>query len=201
MGIRVTCPNGHKLNIKAFQAGKRGICPHCGASFLIPVDPSAAGLPVGAPPRPSGRPQSSLPQATESPQGDWYVHLREGGQFGPASDEIMAEWVAEGRVPADALLWREGWPRWKEASDVLPRLARPVSGATAPRPPEASGGAASSPEDAGSASPGVRIAVAHPTTTSRTRLGKPHSGPAQVVGFLVALVLILIVAFAWVITR
>ncbi len=36
MGIRVYCPNGHKLNIKATQAGKRGICPHCGAKFLIP---------------------------------------------------------------------------------------------------------------------------------------------------------------------
>jgi len=36
MGIRFYCPNGHKLNVKAFQAGKRGICPHCGASVDIP---------------------------------------------------------------------------------------------------------------------------------------------------------------------
>jgi hypothetical protein len=38
MGIRLTCPNGHKLHVKAFLAGKRGICPHCGISFLIPLD-------------------------------------------------------------------------------------------------------------------------------------------------------------------
>jgi hypothetical protein len=36
MGIRTHCPNGHKLNIKAFQAGQRGICPICGARFDIP---------------------------------------------------------------------------------------------------------------------------------------------------------------------
>jgi hypothetical protein len=38
MGIRVQCPNGHKLNIKRFLAGRRGKCPHCGAKFLIPND-------------------------------------------------------------------------------------------------------------------------------------------------------------------
>ena len=37
MGIRVYCPNGHKLNVKDSQAGRRGICPHCGAKFTIPA--------------------------------------------------------------------------------------------------------------------------------------------------------------------
>jgi hypothetical protein len=37
MGIRFSCPNGHKLNVKAFLAGKRGVCPQCGARFLIPM--------------------------------------------------------------------------------------------------------------------------------------------------------------------
>ena len=38
MGIRFLCPNGHKLNVKAFQAGRRGICPYCGAKFKIPAE-------------------------------------------------------------------------------------------------------------------------------------------------------------------
>lgn len=38
MGIRLTCPNGHKLHVKSFLAGKRGICPHCGAKTLIPLE-------------------------------------------------------------------------------------------------------------------------------------------------------------------
>jgi len=37
MGIRFYCPNGHKLHVKAFQAGMRGICPYCGAKVLIPL--------------------------------------------------------------------------------------------------------------------------------------------------------------------
>jgi hypothetical protein len=50
MGIRLLCPNGHKLHIKAFLAGKRGICPKCGATFTIPstIDQEADDLRVSA---------------------------------------------------------------------------------------------------------------------------------------------------------
>jgi hypothetical protein len=37
MGIRFSCPNGHRLNVKSFLAGKRGVCPQCGTRFVIPV--------------------------------------------------------------------------------------------------------------------------------------------------------------------
>jgi hypothetical protein len=42
MGIRVTCPNGHRLNLKNSLAGRRGVCPHCGAKFVIPGSEDAA---------------------------------------------------------------------------------------------------------------------------------------------------------------
>lgn len=38
MGIRFFCPNGHKLNVKSFLAGKKGVCPHCGARMRIPLE-------------------------------------------------------------------------------------------------------------------------------------------------------------------
>ena len=38
MGIRFLCPNGHRLNVKAFLAGKRGVCPHCAAKMMIPLE-------------------------------------------------------------------------------------------------------------------------------------------------------------------
>lgn len=44
MGIRILCPNGHRLNIKSFLAGKRGICPHCDAKFDIPFQSDPAAL-------------------------------------------------------------------------------------------------------------------------------------------------------------
>jgi hypothetical protein len=38
MGIRFLCPNGHKLNVKSFLAGKRAICPDCGARVVVPSE-------------------------------------------------------------------------------------------------------------------------------------------------------------------
>ena len=38
MGIRFHCPQGHKLNVKSFLAGKKGICPHCGVMVDIPTE-------------------------------------------------------------------------------------------------------------------------------------------------------------------
>ena len=43
MGIRFYCPNGHKLNVKEFQAGRRGICPFCGARIQIPMQSTRPG--------------------------------------------------------------------------------------------------------------------------------------------------------------
>jgi GYF domain 2 len=37
MGIKFHCPNGHKLNVKSFLAGKKGVCPKCGTKFRIPA--------------------------------------------------------------------------------------------------------------------------------------------------------------------
>jgi len=42
MGIKFLCPNGHKMNVKAFLAGKRGKCPKCGASVRIPQETPAS---------------------------------------------------------------------------------------------------------------------------------------------------------------
>lgn len=207
MGIRFFCPNGHKLNVKEFLAGKRGICPFCGASVQIPTkstrpsshakpepqeqdmqlsgDPAAGVQPTGpeatqqpaapgqasaeaAPPEmpsfpsvdagpaqtlppspvaqsPSISPIPQEPQVPpdltpppldapppvesgppdpllEMPQAVWYVRPESGGQFGPATADVMRSWLAEGRVVAGTLVWREGWPDWRTAADTFPQL-------------------------------------------------------------------------------
>ena len=56
MGIKFRCPNGHKLNVKSFLAGKKGVCPKCGTSMRIPSASTEGGdsdigeeaAPVGA---------------------------------------------------------------------------------------------------------------------------------------------------------
>jgi hypothetical protein len=248
MGIRFYCPKGHKLNVKDFQAGRKGICPYCGARIQIPsestresskkkgggpkpeesgpavgpsgeagegagdfalgpgmhlpperpgAEPAAADSPaaiaaetptmdfasqgpaIGAPvgsaaagaaplPSPAIAPQSASitpagpsPAAPAAPSaaqpepsaaqpepssssgspaaadpvaeaGDvvWYVRPDSGGQFGPASGEVMRSWLNQGRVGVDSLVWREGWPDWQQATKVFPQLGagRPDSG-------------------------------------------------------------------------
>jgi len=36
MGIEAFCPNGHRIKVKESLAGRRGLCPTCGAKFRIP---------------------------------------------------------------------------------------------------------------------------------------------------------------------
>ena len=48
MGIRFYCPNGHKLNVKEFQAGLKGICPYCGTKIQIPTESTRSSSKEGA---------------------------------------------------------------------------------------------------------------------------------------------------------
>lgn len=238
MGIKFNCPNGHKLNVKSFLAGKKGVCPHCGAKFRIPATPAeddhddgpaldvtvqpdpstpaggssptvaaanasqpapnpsatpvgampVAGSPVGAVtigsiPVGQAVPPGALPQAVipgapavatvrpatpaapvtgnvpagapvghpvavgapvygvvppqgpgapfdpiaENPAAVWYVRPPSGGQYGPARGDIMRKWIAEGRVTGTSLVWREGWPDWRNAAEALPGLGAPAA--------------------------------------------------------------------------
>ena len=163
MGIRFLCPNGHKLNVKAYLVGERGICPRCDAKFLVPKESGgqveAIGEPVAAdanedlqqsdlqqgdlqqgspepPPAPSLPP---APPAVETPATgeDWHVRMASGEQFGPASVDVMRGWVAEGRVPVDGWVWRTGWPEWKPGGQAITLLngpAAPTSSAASTMP-------------------------------------------------------------------
>jgi hypothetical protein len=148
MGIRFYCPNGHKLNVKDFQAGRTGICPFCGVKMPIPLKSTrsssrqrrrlqqgggAAGVTAsGAMARPAGWPASDTPRGmADDPLAAaedvvWYVHPPAGGQFGPAAPDVMRAWIVEGRIGADSLVWREGWREWQTAGDVFPQLSPPA---------------------------------------------------------------------------
>ena len=78
----------------------------------------------------------------EAPAAQWYVRHASGQQYGPAPAPTMQKWLAEGRVPGDGMIWREGWADWLVASMVFPQLAAPpvpvargpVAGPFAPQP-------------------------------------------------------------------
>jgi hypothetical protein len=47
MGIVAFCPQGHRVKVKDELAGRKGICPECGARFRIPFE--SASAPVVSP--------------------------------------------------------------------------------------------------------------------------------------------------------
>ena len=149
MGIRFHCPNGHRLNVKTFLAGKMGICPECGARVRIPeaqdvLSPSHAGSSLTSEnqaasgqlrdvhekveprefPSNSGASVAEMPDSHDagvdgSSTTSWYVRPVSGGQYGPADTTTFRQWVREGRVTDDALIWRDGWQNWQSAREVV----------------------------------------------------------------------------------
>jgi len=154
MGIRFYCPNGHKMHVKDFQAGQKGICPVCGVKMQIPLQstrsssrkddaqrPPESGrsaAPPALPPLPVGTPSAASSNSLESPQPPaddpladpsgavWYVRPPSGGQYGPADGDLMRGWLSEGRIGADSLIWREGWRDWRPAKEVFREFSPPL---------------------------------------------------------------------------
>ena len=56
MGIVSFCPHGHRIKVKDNLAGKKGVCPTCGARFRIPLASVATPTPASTP--------TALPEAT-----------------------------------------------------------------------------------------------------------------------------------------
>ncbi len=249
MGIRFNCPNGHKLNVKQFQAGRQGVCPVCGVSMQIPLQstrpssrkkgsqttpPDAITLsevpdatvaredrvatshspaPVaatgsstmaGAPP--AKQPQwdtpvdstAAPPAATDplSMAGDavWFVRPPSGGQYGPATGPVMRSWLAEGRVSADALVWREGWPDWQEAGSVFRQLSPNLT------IPELEKGVAKIVDVT------TPVVVVDPASEAGRSHPPPGRAPKRnkqviVVAWLTVAVVILLIIFFWVLMR
>lgn len=54
----------------------------------------------------------------------WYVQAANGQRFGPATGPIIKTWIQEKRIGPTMLVWREGWPEWLQAKHVFPEVAQ-----------------------------------------------------------------------------
>ncbi|MDZ4778806.1 MAG: GYF domain-containing protein [Planctomycetia bacterium] len=142
MGIRFQCPAcGAKLNVKTELAGKRGACPKCQAKIQIPasdeaeavaaaVSPSGAatnGAASPVAPAPAPVASNGMSAAAAAVESKWFVRPPSGGQYGPAAESVLRQWIAEGRITPDTLIWREGDPEWQPAAAAFSELGnRPV---------------------------------------------------------------------------
>jgi hypothetical protein len=235
MGIKFECPNGHKLNVKGFLAGKKAICPKCGARVIVPdvEDTGSSGTTIGVvasgsvpsaivaagqtgdPQPPSsattalGQPPSgaAVDPIAEAPGAVWYVRPATGGQYGPASGEIMRGWIKEGRVGASSLVWRAGWEDWRPAESTFAELAT-VPGAAARLQPANGSAAAALPQG--------RVVESLPPAPSNAMPAEPLAGVshlsraalkrrrrnevnliASAILAVVTLILIIVLAFVW----
>jgi hypothetical protein len=68
----------------------------------------------------------------------WFVHS-DGEQMGPYSGEQLVQYVQEGRIIAETLVWAEGMPEWLPASQIEGLI--PVAPAARPAPAWAPPGA------------------------------------------------------------
>lgn len=84
------------------------------------VDEAETRVASEASERPSDSSTRQPPQALlDSPQATWYVRPATGGQYGPADNKALSQWLHEHRIGRDALVWRDGWPEWRSAATVF----------------------------------------------------------------------------------
>ena len=117
----------------------------------------------------------------------------------------MRTWVAEGRVAANSLVWRAGWPDWCLAVETFPQLAALVPPAIVPSnpgvpimvTPVASASATPAVGSPVAAEIGSVVNIATEGSVTAGRSHRPHrkrkDGTIVVSGILAALVLILFV--------
>jgi hypothetical protein len=200
MGVRFECPQGHKLHVKAHLAGQRGICPECGMRFIVPAfsggrvaeagaeTPSTTGGFVSVAVESNATFNAGLNAATgaDIEDGDesiaWHVRPVTGGQYGPVDAATFAQWIGEGRVTADAWVWRTGWKDWKPGSEALKQFvpAGPLPAMSTPLP-------AGQPRRTLTASPAPRASVPRVAVRSAAAPALPAATPFDAdVGDLVA---------------
>jgi hypothetical protein len=165
---------------------------------------SKEGAATSAPPVSAAAPKR-WPAIDEAPEAIWYVRPPTGGQYGPARGDVMRQWLLEGRVPEDALVWREGWPDWASAGSVFPGLvelfAAPQvatgSRGASPAPPQPAVGAArvAAVPQAGSASASRRTVARLASPAPRGQRGW------RVVGVLAGLCVALGAVLAYLLIR
>ncbi len=66
------------------------------------------------------QPRESIPATSATESEQWYVRHPTGGQYGPASSELLQQWLGEFRVTEDSLVWKTGWPEWQVAASAIP---------------------------------------------------------------------------------
>ena len=197
MGIRFSCSNGHKLNVKDELAGRRGRCPECGVSVQIPqqterTESSSFSVVI----------DTSKTEKNESPEGRalladpnavWYLQVPHGPQYGPATGAVVESWIKERRVSPEMLVWKEGWSNWIPAKNAFPELTDVFSNTLKfDRPPSQESDSIPANSPVISLTPQVRSKIVRRKKMSRNTV---------ILASLTGLIILLGILLVWVLSR
>jgi len=132
MGIRCYCPNGHKLNIKEFLAGRTGICPHCGVKFPIPKESTRAASKKR---RGKRKPEEPAPQAISLADAPVAGPTAGNGPQTYPSTAVPADVSGPVSVQPAASEWDAPGPQMPTAAEGRAPGAVPANAAVPPSQP------------------------------------------------------------------
>ncbi len=144
MPIETICQGcARKLRVPDEHAGKKARCPQCGMIYVVPGEPFNTGPfntgPINTGPNTTEADSSGTDSSgTDSSGADtrssrlgnsaprdaserWQMRTPDGRVWGPVSKQELDQWYAEGRVPGNATLLREGDPQWRPATEIYPQ--------------------------------------------------------------------------------
>jgi anti-sigma B factor antagonist len=130
MSIKVTCPNGHSLQVKSEFAGKSGLCPHCKALISVPK------------PEPASVSEDDLLEVLGPPRAVHHMHVDEPSPNHHASNhkEPQKKEAAVGTAGSSHLRRQKVCPKCCEIVSVshasCPKCQTPLSEWTFPLPDE-----------------------------------------------------------------
>jgi hypothetical protein len=135
MGIVAHCPHGHRVKVKDFLAGKKGICPTCRARFRIPLTSGAApaAMPIAALESLDATLATTLPSSlrldgeyapptaiAEAVTALWSIAVPGGRPSAAMSGTDLLDWLTSGGATGAELVWRSDWTEWRPVAEVFP---------------------------------------------------------------------------------
>ena len=193
------------------KTGQHAVAPQ------IATGKTATGIstdtkPLANPPanEPVAMPASLLPLL----DARWFVRPPGGNQYGPATTQMLLDWIAEKRVTADALLWRDGLDTWFSARELIPEPFGGESNASTKSPQDIPPPAVSRPTTS-SQKPVDAIAVPNVSASSVSASSVSATSKAaiamkkkkqlkqqwMVLGLLATMALCLVIALIVILTR
>ncbi len=94
MGIKFYCPNGHKLNVKSFLAGKKAICPKCNVKVIVPLESQPLGAPTADPGEDGSAPADAWAQSAAIAPGAAQGPAEGQAGFQPRAGSVASNVVA-----------------------------------------------------------------------------------------------------------